>query len=154
MNEDRKTTPLKAIQGRIWRAGYEDGGTRGHLYPDVAPCLRCWKERGLALAVYSSGSVEAQKLLFGHSEAGDLTPLFSAWFDTTSGGKKEAASYLRIADWMGFEPGAVLFLSDNPEELSAARSAGLSVRGLDRPGNGFDLSGWPTVSSFEQIVID
>ncbi len=151
MDEDRKATPLKALQGMVWKQGYQDGGSKGHLYPDVAPCLRRWKEQGLTLCVYSSGSVEAQKLLFGHSDAGDLTALFSGWFDTAIGGKKEAASYARIAADIGVAPRESLFLSDNPEELAAARAAGFAAIGLDRPGNGFDLAGWPQVASFEQI---
>ena len=151
MDEDRKVTPLKTLQGMVWKQGYEDGGFRGHLYPDVAPSLRRWKGQGLSLHVYSSGSVAAQKLLFGHSDAGDLTPLFSGWFDTLIGGKKEAASYTRIAAAAGMAPRELLFLSDNPEELAAARAAGLAVIGLDRPGNTFDLAGWPVTASFEQI---
>ena len=153
MDEDRKETPLKTLQGMIWQEGYEDGGFTGHLYPDVAPCLRRWKAQGFALHVYSSGSVAAQKLLFGHSDAGDLTPLFSGWFDTLVGGKKEAASYGRIAAEIGAPPANILFLSDNPDELSAASLAGLTVMGLDRPGNGFDLTGWPAVKSFEELPL-
>jgi enolase-phosphatase E1 len=151
MDEDRKETPLKTLQGMIWQQGYEEGGFTGHLYADVAPCLRLWKAQGIALHVYSSGSVAAQKLLFGHSDAGDLTPLFSGWFDTRFGGKKNAASYDRIATQIGAPPATILFLSDNPDELSAASTAGLAVMGLERPGNGFDLAGWPTVTSFEEV---
>lgn len=151
MDEDRKVTPLKTLQGMVWKQGYEGGGSKGHLYPDVAPSLRRWKGQGLSLHVYSSGSVEAQKLLFGHSNAGDLTPLFSRWFDTLVGGKKDAASYARIAAEIGVAPPEALFLSDNPEELAAARAAGWAVIGLDRPGNTFDLAGWPVTTSFEQI---
>ena len=151
MEEDRKVTPLKTLQGKVWKQGYEGGGSKGHLYPDVAPSLRRWKGQGLVLCVYSSGSVGAQKLLFGHSEAGDLTQLFSGWFDTLVGGKKEATSYARIASEIGLAPHELLFLSDNPEELAAARTAGLFVIGLDRPGNSFDLSGWPTATTFDQI---
>ena len=151
MDEDRKVTPLKTLQGLVWQEGYEAGGARGHLYPDVAPCLRLWKERGLVLAVYSSGSVDAQKLLFGHSDAGDLTPLFQAWFDARIGGKKETGSYVRLAAALAIDPREVLFLSDNPDELAAAREAGMAVTGLDRPGNGFDLSDYPRASNFQEI---
>ena len=151
IDEDRKVTPLKALQGMVWKQGYEGGGSKGHLYPDVAASLRRWKGEGLTLCVYSSGSVEAQKLLFGHSEAGDLTPLFSGWFDTRVGGKKDPASYARIAAEIGLAPGELLFLSDNPDELAAARQAGLSAIGLDRPGNSFDLAGWPVATSFDRI---
>ncbi|MGE0669173.1 MAG: acireductone synthase [Sphingomonadales bacterium] len=151
MDEDRKVAPLKTLQGLVWRKGYEQGGARGHLYPDVAPCLRRWKEKGIALAVYSSGSVEAQRLLFGHSKAGDLTTLFTAWFDTTTGGKKEPSSYTAIARELSVAAGEVVFLSDNPEELAAARDAGMVVVGLDRPGNKFDLSGFRSVASFDTV---
>jgi enolase-phosphatase E1 len=154
MDEDRKATPLKALQGMVWKQGYTAGGFAGHLYPDVVPRLREWKARGLILAVYSSGSVEAQKLLFGHTEAGDLTPLFSGWFDTRTGGKKEARSYATIADALGMAPEAVLFLSDNPEELAAARAAGLQIRGLWRPGNVFDLAGWPCAATFDDVDVE
>jgi enolase-phosphatase E1 len=151
MDEDRKIAPLKTLQGRIWRRGYEDRAFTGHLYADVAPCLRRWKARGLGLYVYSSGSVEAQRLLFGHTDEGDLTPLFSGWFDTGVGGKKDASSYARIAGEIGAAPDAILFLSDNPDELSAAYQAGCGVMGLDRPGNSFGLDGWPVVTSFEDV---
>ncbi|MEN3973565.1 acireductone synthase [Emcibacter sp. SYSU 3D8] len=151
MDEDRKVTPLKTLQGMVWKQGYEDGGSTGHLYPDVAPTLRRWKAQGLSLHVYSSGSVAAQKLLFGYSDAGDLTPLFSGWFDTRIGAKKDAASYARIAGAVDVSPQEMLFLSDNPEELAAARAAGLEVAGLERPGNTYDLTGWPSFVSFELI---
>lgn len=136
MAADVKATPLKALQGLIWAAGFRDGRLQGHLWPDVAPCLRAWHEGGLTLAVYSSGSVGAQKLLFGHSVAGDLTPLFGAYFDTTSGPKREAASYVTITRTLGAPPAHVLFLSDVAEELDAARDAGLSTCQLVRAGDG------------------
>jgi enolase-phosphatase E1 len=136
MAEDAKATPLKALQGMIWRAGFEDGRLRGHLWPDVAPLLRAWHAAGIGLAVYSSGSEEAQRLLFGHSAAGDLSPLFRGFFDTRVGAKRDAASYARIAAALGAEPGAVLFLSDVAEELDAARAAGLGTCQLVRPADG------------------
>ncbi len=151
MDEDRKITPLKALQGMIWKNGYEAGDFLAHLFADTAPALRRWKAMGLALHVYSSGSVEAQRLLFAHTEEGDLTPLFSGWFDTRTGPKKEAASYARIAREIGLAPEQVLFLSDNPAELAAAREAGLAVIGLARPGNIFDLSAWPSARSFDDV---
>lgn len=141
MAEDAKVTPLKALQGQIWRAGYLDGRLKGHLWPDVAPCLRAWAEAGLRLAVYSSGSVEAQRLLFGHSEAGDLTPLFSGFFDTRVGGKREAASYTAIAHALHLPPDEILFLSDVAEELDAAAAAGLQCCQLVRPEDGTRPSG-------------
>lgn len=131
--EDRKATPLKALQGLIWEAGYRDGEYRAHVYPEVAARLRAWKAQGLPLYVYSSGSVAAQKLFFRHSEAGDLSTLFDGHFDTEIGGKREAGSYSRIAAAIGIPPGDILFLSDIVEELDAARAAGLQTTWLCRP---------------------
>ncbi|MFP1683545.1 acireductone synthase [Alloalcanivorax sp. C16-1] len=148
--EDRKITPLKTLQGLIWRAGYEQGDYRAHLYPDSAPQLRQWHDAGLPLYVYSSGSIAAQKLFFGYSEAGDLTPLFSGFFDTTSGGKKEADSYRVIQKAIGQPAETILFLSDVEAELDAARAAGLRTVLLDRDGAIKDSS-HPKVSSFDQI---
>jgi len=141
MAEDAKVTPLKTLQGLIWQAGYADGRLKGHLWPDVAPCLRAWAQAGLRLAVYSSGSVAAQKLLFGHSTAGDLTPLFGAWFDTRVGGKRDAASYAAIAAALSLPPGDILFLSDVAEELDAAAAAGLRTCQLVRAADGTVASG-------------
>ncbi|HET7557423.1 MAG TPA: acireductone synthase [Rhodanobacteraceae bacterium] len=131
--QDRKATPLKALQGMIWREGYETGAYRAHIYPEVAAKLREWKVRGLSLYVYSSGSVAAQKLFFAHSEAGDLTPLFDGYFDTEIGGKREANSYSRIVSEIGVPPARVMFLSDIAAELDAARAAGLRTTQLCRP---------------------
>ncbi|MGG5810205.1 acireductone synthase [Falsiroseomonas sp. CW058] len=136
MAEDAKATPLKSLQGLIWRAGFEDGRIRGHLWPDVPGCLRAWHAGGIGLAVYSSGSVAAQRLLFGHSVAGDLLGLFGGFFDTRMGGKRDAASYGRIAGELGAAPGAVLFLSDVAEELDAAAAAGLATCQLVRAADG------------------
>lgn len=130
--EDRKLTPLKALQGLIWAEGYAAGELKGHVYPDTAPALREWYGKGLALYVYSSGSVEAQKLIFGHSIDGDLTPLFSGYFDTRIGAKREAAAYAAIAREIGRQPDRILFLSDIGEELDAARAAGLQTWQLVR----------------------
>src|SRR5690606_6182515 len=132
IDEDRKHTALKALQGMIWEAGYTNGDFRAPVYPDAVAGLRRWHGAGHVLAVYSSGSVPAQKLFFGHSEAGDLTGLFSGWFDTEIGGKREAASYGRIARALGVAPGGILFLSDVVAELDAARDAGLRTVLLDR----------------------
>ncbi len=141
MAADSKATPLKALQGLIWRQGYADGRLQGHLWPDVAGCLRAWATAGLRLAVYSSGSVEAQRLIFGHSVAGDLVPLFSGFFDTRMGAKRERASYAAIAGAMGLPPGEILFLSDVAEELDAAVAAGLQGCQLVRPEDGTVASG-------------
>lgn len=132
MDEDRKVTPLKTLQGLIWAEGYADGTLHGHIYPDAAEALRAWHVRGLGLYVYSSGSIAAQKLIFGHSLAGDLTPLFTDYFDTTSGPKQEADSYARIAASIGLPPEEILFLSDHPGEIAAANAAGLATTLIDR----------------------
>jgi enolase-phosphatase E1 len=125
--EDRKVTPLKALQGMIWKVGYENGELKGHVYPDAPKFLRAWFEAGIKLYVYSSGSVEAQKLIFGHTAYGDLTPLFSGYFDTRIGGKRESDSYRKILGELRAASGATLFLSDVGEELDAAREAGLQT---------------------------
>jgi enolase-phosphatase E1 len=123
IEQDKKITPLKALQGLIWEAGYHQGDFKGHVYQDAIDNLMSWKSEGIFLYVYSSGSVLAQKLLFGHTESGDLTPLFSGFFDTNIGGKKEADSYRKIAEAVGYPTENILFLSDIKEELDAAKSA-------------------------------
>jgi len=138
IDEDRKSTALKALQGMIWKDGYENGDYRSHMYPEVAAWLQEWKARGLALYVYSSGSVPAQKLLFGFSESGDLTPFFSGYFDTETGPKREVDSYRRIAGAIAVPPQQILFLSDIVEELDAAQAAGLQTAWLIR-----QPSEWP-----------
>jgi enolase-phosphatase E1 len=130
--EDRKATPLKALQGMVWRQGYEAGELKGHVYPDAVEALKRWHEQGYRLYVYSSGSIQAQKLIFGCSEAGDLSGLFSGYFDTTTGPKREAASYQRIGSAIGLACENVLFLSDVAAELDAARDAGMRTCGLAR----------------------
>ena len=132
IDQDRKAAPLKTLQGLIWADGYGTGALKAPIYPDAAQSLRRWHDAGIRLYVYSSGSVPAQKLLFGHSDQGDLTPLFSGWFDLSTGSKLEAASYRRIAEAIGLAPRDILFLSDHPGELDAARAAGLAAIRLDR----------------------
>jgi enolase-phosphatase E1 len=132
IDQDQKITPLKALQGLIWQAGYEQGELKGHLYPDALANLKAWHGRGIALYVYSSGSVLAQKLLFGHTEDGDLTPLFSGYFDTHIGGKREAEAYRKIAETISLPPGEILFLSDIKEELDAAKTIGFHTYWLIR----------------------
>ena len=132
--EDKKLTPLKSLQGMVWRVGYERGELKGHVYPDTPVALHDWHAQGLRLYVYSSGSVDAQKLIFGHTAYGDLTPLFSGYFDTRVGGKREAASYREILKQIGLTGGEVLFLSDIGEELDAARLAGMQTCQLVRDG--------------------
>jgi 5-methylthioribose kinase len=132
MTEDRKITPLKALQGIIWKQGFDSGELRAHIYEDATRALRRWHERGLGLYVYSSGSVAAQKLLFAHTQQGDLTPLFSGYFDTTTGSKLEAASYTKIAAAIALPVDAILFLSDHPGEIQAAAAAGMQGILVDR----------------------
>lgn len=157
IDEDRKHTALKALQGMVWDAGYRDGDFVAPLYPDVAPALRGWHADGHALAVYSSGSVPAQKLLFAHTDAGDLTALFSAFFDTEVGGKREAGSYRVIADRLGQAPETIVFLSDVVAELDAAREAGMRTVLLDRredypqPRTGEAAGGHARAESFAGI---
>jgi len=134
IDEDRKLTPLKSLQGLIWEAGYRNGDFHGHVYAEVPRKLHEWKERGLTLYVYSSGSVHAQKLLFGHTEYGDLTLLFSGFFDTHVGAKQEADAYRKIAAQIEFPAHEILFLSDIGAELDAARAAGLKTCQLLREG--------------------
>jgi enolase-phosphatase E1 len=133
--EDRKATPLKTLQGLIWQEGYAQGHFHGHVYDDVPPVLRAWHDAGIALYVYSSGSIVAQKVLFAHTAFGDLTPLFRDHFDTTVGPKREAASYAAIAARTGFAPETMLFLSDIDAELDAARTAGMQTARLMRPAD-------------------
>lgn len=158
IDQDRKHTALKALQGLLWREGYERGDYRAHMYPDAAQALRRWHAAGHPIAVYSSGSVAAQKLFFGHSEAGDLAPLVSAWFDTEVGHKRDAESYRRIVQALGRAPSTILFLSDVVEELDAAREAGLRTVLLDRrddypqPRTGGAAHGHPRVESFADVV--
>lgn len=135
IDQDIKDTALKDLQGRIWREGYGSGVLVAPLFEDVPGALQSWHAQGLVLAVYSSGSVPAQQLLYGHTQAGDLTPLFSHWFDTRIGAKQEPASYRAICTAMGCTPTQVLFISDSRTELEAATAAGLAVLFSDRDGN-------------------
>lgn len=149
--EDRKITPLKTLQGLLWQKGYETGEIKGHVYPEVADCLKDWHEAGIQLGVFSSGSVAAQKLIFGYSEAGDLTRFFSHYFDTTTGGKREKETYSKIAEQLGLKNNEILFLSDILEELQAADSEGYQTVQLVRPGTD---TAWPvTANDFTEISI-
>jgi enolase-phosphatase E1 len=153
MEEDAKVTPLKSIQGMIWNDGYAAGQLRGELYDDVAPCLRRWSAGGVRLYVYSSGSVEAQKLIFGHSVAGDLREFFSGFFDTRVGGKREPESYARLAIAINVPSAEILFLSDVEEELDAAAAAGLRTCQLVRSRDGTVASArHETATDFDQVA--
>lgn len=157
IDQDRKHTALKALQGMIWMDGYRSHDFTAHMYADVAPQLKAWHAAGHRLAVYSSGSVPAQKLLFGNSDAGDLSALFSDFFDTEVGQKRDADSYRLIADSLNRSPGDILFLSDVVEELDAARDAGMRTALLDRrddypePRSNTVANGHRRVESFAEI---
>ena len=133
--QDRKSTGLKSLQGKIWRQGYLEGSLKSHVYPDVAPAFARWREQGLSINIFSSGSVLAQQLLFAHTEDGDLTAFIDNYFDTNVGKKGDAESYRRIATELGLRADESLFVSDVIAELAAAREAGMSVLLSIRPGN-------------------
>jgi enolase-phosphatase E1 len=153
MDRDAKITVLKTIQGMIWEAGYAAGEIKSDVYPDVAPALRRWAQGGVRLYVYSSGSVAAQKLLFGHTPEGDLLPLFQGFFDTRVGPKREAASYADIARGVNVSAAELLFLSDVEAELDAAAAAGLRTCQLIRPQDGTVPTGrHETAANFGQVA--
>ncbi|SFM48964.1 acireductone synthase [Marinobacter zhejiangensis] len=150
IKDDRKETPLKALQGMLWEQGYQHGHFHGHVYPDAAHYLKVWSERGLRLYVYSSGSVKAQKLIFGFSEEGDLTPCFSGYFDTRVGAKREPEAYQAIIEELGVDPKTVLFLSDVEAELEAAEAVGIRTAWLVREGEAPE-GGRPAMSNFDDV---
>ena len=151
IDQDRKAPPLKELQGMVWANGYAAGDYRAHVYADAVGALRRWHAMGLTLYVYSSGSVAAQKLFFAHSEAGDLTPLFSGYFDTRVGPKRDAASYLAIARHIGAARGDLVFLSDVVDELDAAKAAGLMTVLVYRDAPPLPPARHPVVDSFAPI---
>ena len=154
MNRDIKDTSLKALQGMIWRQGFESGEIVAHVYDDVPPALVRWRDTGVDVRIYSSGSIEAQKLFFGHTAAGDLTSCLQGHYDTTTGHKREQASYETIAADIGVAPRQILFVSDVGEELDAAKAAGMATALAIRPGNrpaGGMLAHEP-IESFAEIV--
>jgi len=132
MDQDKKIGPLKTLQGILWREGYASGELKAHVYPDAVEAIHAWTKRGVKVAIYSSGSIEAQKLYFKNSVAGDLTSFLSGYFDTTSGAKGEASSYTKIAAALGYAPDAVTFFSDLPPETDAALQAGVKAYRIDR----------------------
>lgn len=147
--DDRKVTPLKTLQGILWKNAYESGDIQAHVYDDVPLALSKWSTAGIQLAVFSSGSIAAQKLLFKYTNQGDLSSFFSAYFDTTSGSKSDAGTYSIIAEKLGCEPKEILFLSDIQKELVAATTAGFDTIQLVRPGN---FATWHrAVNDFSQI---
>jgi len=151
MDQDRKLTALKSLQGKIWAEGYAQGRLRGQVYDDVPKALARWTGSGRRVAIFSSGSVLAQKLIFGHSDHGDLTPFLSAYFDTTTGSKREAESYRRIAAALGAAPSEGLFVSDVVEELDAAREAGLATALAVRRPPGPSAHAHRVITSFDEL---
>lgn len=152
---DRKSTPLKSLQGMIWEEGYRSGELQSEIFADVPRAFQKWLEQGTAICIFSSGSVLAQKLLFAHTEAGDLTPLIDDYFDTHIGGKKEVESYTRIARELGKSPAEILFASDITAELAAAVAAGLQTRLCLRPGNAppEEAADYQTIHSFDEVLL-
>lgn len=151
---DYKIGPLKELQGMIWKAGFESGTLKAELYEDAVDAMRRYRLTGVRLYVYSSGSVEAQQLLFGHSIFGDLRPLFGGYFDTAIGRKRDPSSYRRIAEAIGIAPAGVVFFSDHVAELDAAREADMQTVQLARPQDGVVAAKHhPATESFEGIEV-
>ncbi len=153
MDEDLKITPLKSLQGMIWKTGYETGELQSHVYEDAVRGLRRWHDSGLRLYVYSSGSIPAQKLLFEHTIHGNLLPLFRGCFDTTTGPKLESGSYVKITASLELAPRSIVFLSDHVGETRAAAEAGMQTILLAREGTEPNTDGFPVARSFDEIVL-
>jgi len=150
IRSDRKHSALKSIQGKIWRYSFESGHIKGHVYPDVPVNFKKWKDKDIVICIFSSGSVEAQKLLFQYSVAGDLTPYISLYFDTTTGKKKDPSSYLLICARLAMEPENIRFLSDSVDELDAAQIAGMQTIQLVREESAI-VGSHPIVSTFDEV---
>ncbi len=154
MDADAKTIGLKQLQGLIWKQGYAHGELKSHVFSDVAPALARWAAHGISVRIYSSGSVEAQRAFFAHTEAGSLSHLLHGYYDTAIGPKRSSASYLRIAADMCQAPHDILFLSDTLAELDAAREAGLATGLVNRAANTrISNTAHPTITEFDQIVL-
>lgn len=152
IERDRKSTGLKSLQGKIWDAGYQSGQLRSQLFTDVLPALKRWQKAGKAIYIFSSGSVQAQKLIFQYSESGDLTGYISGYFDTNTGPKREVESYQKIAKKVSCAPDKILFISDVAAELRAAKAAGLQTLFSSRPGNHTDdAEEFPKVEDFTSV---
>ena len=153
IDTDQKITPLKTLQGMLWQEGYQKGDFLGHVYEDAYRNLLHWQQRGLRLYVFSSGSVLAQKLLFTHTAYGDMTPLFSAYWDTHIGGKRETKSYSYILHDIALSADEVVFLSDIKEELDAAKTVGMRTYWLVRDKAFIKDSAHVQASDFDQILL-
>jgi enolase-phosphatase E1 len=153
MDRDRKSTGLKSLQGKIWEEGYRAGDLRGEVYPDVPPAMERWRGQGIDVAIFSSGSIQAQRSLFANTAAGDLTGFIHAYFDTTTGPKSEPQSYTRIAAALERAPSEVLFLSDIGAELDAARAAGMrTALCVRKPGSAPAGGAHPVIHTFDQLL--
>lgn len=153
MDGDVKSIGLKHLQGIIWEQGFASGELKAHVYDDVLPAVQAWNAAGKDVRIYSSGSIQAQKLFFGHTIMGDMLPYFRGHYDTTTGHKREATSYLQIAVAYGLPPQEILFLSDIPAELDAASSAGMQTALVKRPGNAPVESSHPAIANFGDIAV-
>ncbi|XP_018799369.1 PREDICTED: enolase-phosphatase E1 [Bactrocera latifrons] len=157
IEKDLKVGPLKTLQGLVWAKGYANGNIKGHIYADVLPAFKRWHEAGLRLAIYSSGSVKAQQLLFGQSEMGNLLPYISSHYDTAVGHKQQKESYMNIAKDLDLPAEDILFLTDVVKEAEAARDAGMQVALLNRPGNApltdDDKTAFTFVDNFNNLKI-
>lgn len=151
IDADRKSTPLKSIQGNIWKTGYESGELQSIVFDDVPTAFERWTNDGKIIAIYSSGSVLAQRLLFRYTNHGDLTPHISQYFDTTTGGKREPGSYERIAEALGVEPHEIVFVSDIEAELDAAANIGFVTVQPLRDAKTLPSERHRTVSDFEEL---
>ncbi len=153
IDEDRKITPLKEIQGYIWEKGFKSGSLKAPIYEDAYRKLKEWKNKNIKIFIYSSGSVKAQKLFFSYTQYGNITDLFSGYFDTKIGNKKESKSYIKIAERIGLKPEEILFISDNPDEIKAAAGAGLKVVKVSRKEDNPYIDNFPyrQVENFDQI---
>lgn len=152
IDSDRKSTGLKSLQGKIWDQGYQEGVLRSQIFADVQPAFKRWIDAGKQLFIFSSGSVQAQQLLFRHTEAGDLTAFLSGYFDTETGSKKETESYQKIAQAIGAAPSQILFISDVVAELKAAQSSGMQTLFSLRPGNhSSDSEGFILIQDFTSV---
>jgi enolase-phosphatase E1 len=153
MDRDRKSTGLKSLQGKIWEEGYRSGELESEVYPDVLPALERWRGQGIDVAIFSSGSVQAQQSLFRHTTSGDLTRFIRAYFDTTTGPKDNPGSYARIAEALGQPPTEILFISDVPAELDAAENAGMRTAWCVRSQEPTPSSNrHPVVPSFDRLL--
>jgi len=150
IKNDIKDTFLKQVQGLIWKESFEKKALKGHLYSDVLPAFKKWKQKGIILSIYSSGSIQAQKLYFKYSDSGDLSPFISYYFDTTTGGKKETLSYTKIAQKLETKSEEILFISDVAEELIAAKKAGMQTLLAVRENSSLS-SEFKTIHSFDEI---